>query len=69
MNKHYEAISADKKEDSLRAARQLSALLVNFSLDPGSIEEHLEGRKEAILVLLRDLSLKVEAALVEAVHG
>ncbi|RQS22448.1 MULTISPECIES: hypothetical protein [unclassified Burkholderia] len=68
MDKHYDAVLAEKKEDSLRAARQLSALLLNFSGDPAMIEDHLEGRKEAMFVLMSDLSLKVEAALVEALH-
>lgn len=68
MDKQYDAVSEDKKENVLRAARQLSALLLNFSGDPSMIEDHLDGRKEAMFVLMSDLSLKVEAALVEALH-
>lgn len=68
MDKHYDAVSVEKREDSLRAARQLSALLLNFSGDSGSIADQLEGRKEVMLVLLSDLRLKVEAALVDALH-
>ncbi|CAG4919224.1 hypothetical protein [Paraburkholderia saeva] len=68
MDKKYDAIAEDKKEDARRAPRQLTALLLNFSGDPSMLEDHLDGRREAMYILLSDLSIKVEAALVEALN-